>query len=453
MFDAILSDDSRTGEPNAFSDLPVRSLTSSARARRSKKSKKRISASDRGLLPQGPGAFRPFHDVRVTTRLAGILQAVLEEIDILDDVSVRDGSPAALKRHFVSLARPQPLVLHTARLRLVGDTTTSHVEVVVPFTGDPAFWRAIPTGCPPTGCPEIVLRGGAVAFRCPVSPAPADARLEATAEECLRALAAGVDAVARDIRRHNAAAFRAVCLALQRRRTRTRASTGTAQERTVAERPFPRWRQRSVIDHRAPPRLGRRRSLGEPAQSRGTKCGEFVLCERDFDRMLQIVRAIAATLAGSPAAARVIDVEIVRAFLVAQLNAYYEWADGSEVFSPSGTNDIAIVARRRVAFIMRVCFWERREGGGKRSVVDRFVADVLSRAACNRAKGVLLLFHAAAEQRAARDALHEAFFHHRECRCRLMREDNGETRSAFDLPNRSSGVIVLHALPMSLAAD
>jgi len=434
--------------------------TAPAPAARSAAPRRRAPRGVRGgaVVRDGAGVrratpFAPFRETPVTTRFARVLQQVLDDIHALDDAVVRIESPAALKRRFVGRARLAPLVLDVAGCRVVGGTEAAVREVVVPFAGDPLLWTARPTGCFPGGhaddCPEIAVEAGAVRFSCIADATDtAAAGLGRGVEEALGALAAAVARIARDVKRHNADAFKAVCRALQMKRARAR----LALHRPAAADPRLPTR-RDVPAGGLPPQDGRRTRLVAPS-GRAQRPRGFVLPDEEFARILEILRGCAAALGRSPTAARTLDADVVRTFLLIQLNAHYEWADEREAFTASADGDIVLDVDGRAAFVVRPCFWREPDAG--RDALERALDGIRTRRVWSRAKAVLLLVHPEPARGATRQALHAAVAARIWCRPVAVLDvldDGGEPRFAVAAPAAKGGAILVHGITCGLRSE
>jgi hypothetical protein len=412
----------------------------------------RLTQGERAAGSRRGTPFVPFRDTSVTARFARVLEEVLDDIHTLDDAVVRTESPAALKRRFVGRARLAPLVLDIADRRVVGGTQAAVREVVVPFAGDPLLWTVRPTGCFPGGladeCPEIAVEAGAVRFTCIADATDAAAAgLGHGVEEALGALAAAVARMARDVKRHNADAFKAVCRALQMKRARARAALqgGT----TAAVSPLPATPRRPPVGMLPPP-SGWRTNLAAPCRSGGRRRRGFELSDGEFERIMWIIDGCGAALGRSPTAARSLDADLVRTFLLIQLNAHYRGAGGREAFTASGDGDIHLAAGGRVALVARVCLWRRADAARGADIVERAVADMRADCGSKQCQGVLLLFHPDRLQREARHALHDAVALLNGRGRRRVTGGGVEARSVLATPDAAGGTIVVRGMTCGL---
>jgi len=411
-------------------------------------------------------AFEPFRELPVTTRFARVLDKVLEDIATLDDAFVHTESPATLKRRFVERARLVPLALDVAACRIVGEPAAAVVDVIVPFVGDPLLWATRPTGCLAPACPEIEVRGGFVRFRCAADTAGSTtagsttagsttagsttAGLGAGVEHALGALLTGVARMARDVKRHNADAFKAVCKALQMKRARARAALhgGTTAAATL----LPATPRRPPVGMLPPP-SGWRTHLAAPRRSAGNQRLGSEIPDGEFERILRIVDGCVAALGRSPTAARSLDADLVRTFLLIQLNAHYEGAEGGEAFTASSDGDILLEADGRVAFVARVCLWGEADAAHGADTVERAVAGMLAHRGSKPSRGVLLLLHADRLQREARHALHDAVAPLRGGGQRRVSGGGGVARCVLAAPDAAGGTIVVHGITCGLRRE
>ena len=410
----------------------------------------RLTRGERDAGSRRGTPFVPFRDTTVTARFARVLEEVLDDIHTLDDVVVRAESPAALKRRFVGRARIAPLVLDVAGCRVVGGAQAAVREVALPFAGDPLLWAVRPTGSFPGGrteeCPEIAVEAGTVRFSCIADAADtAAAGLGRGVEEALAALTAAVARIARDVKRHNTDAFKAVCRALKMRRARARLAVRGA---AAADSGLPT--RRDVPAGGLPPQDGGRVRRATKPPVRVKRPRGFVLPEDEFARILEILRGCAAALGPSPTAARTLDADVVRTFLLIQLNAHYEWAGGREAFTATADGDIVLDVDGRAAFVMRTCFWREPDAGG--DAIGRALEGIRGRRLWSRAKGVLLLVHPDPARRAAREALRAAVATRSGCRQVAVLDDGGEPRFALARAAKG-GTVYVHGVTCGLRAE
>ena len=261
--------------------------------------------------------MRPFRDSDTYATLRGHTEKVTAEINALDNEYVLKASPTELEQYFISKVLVKPLVLHVDHRHIENQTGVNvdvsgdflrgfmpgergvvrgtRLDVVIPFEGDPLFWRVRASTFSMSGYPDITIRDDSILFSVSFPDDTADPNgVRRTIDEHTNRLAEAVNYLKHDIDQHNATASNTIRQALDRKRQLARATSGV-----VAGLGIPIRRKDEPPAFAAP--VKRRPSPAQrPAVTTGDYQPEPFLEEKEYEHILDVLRSMALVIERNP---------------------------------------------------------------------------------------------------------------------------------------------------------
>jgi hypothetical protein len=386
--------------------------------------------------------MRPFRDSDTYATLRGHTEKVTAEINALDNEYVLKASPTELEQYFISKVLVKPLVLHVDHRHIENQTGVNvdvsgdflrgfmpgergvvrgtRLDVVIPFEGDPLFWRVRASTFSMSGYPDITIRDDSILFSVSFPDDTADPNgVRRTIDEHTNRLAEAVNYLKHDIDQHNATASNTIRQALDRKRQLARATSGV-----VAGLGIPIRRKDEPPAFAAP--VKRRPSPAQrPAVTTGDYQPEPFLEEKEYEHILDVLRSMALVIERNPDAFATLDEEAIRTHFLLQLNGHYEGNATGETFNAAGKTDILIRVGNKNVFIAECTFWHGPKG------FNDAIDQLLSYLTWRDSKCALLVFNKTKDSSGIRQKMHEAMQARPECRKTLFHQPDRDSRYVF----------------------
>jgi hypothetical protein len=386
--------------------------------------------------------MRPFRDSDTYATLRGHTEKVTAEINALDNEYVLKASPTELEQYFISKVLVKPLVLHVDHRHIENQTGVNvdvsgdflrgfmpgergvvrgtRLDVVIPFEGDPLFWRVRASTFSMSGYPDITIRDDSILFSVSFPDDTADPNgVRRTIDEHTNRLAEAVNYLKHDIDQHNATASNTIRQALDRKRQLARATSGV-----VAGLGIPIRRKDEPPAFAAP--VKRRPSPAQrPAVTTGDYQPEPFLEEKEYEHILDVLRSMALVIERNPDAFATLDEEAIRTHFLLQLNGHYEGNATGETFNAAGKTDILIRVGNKNVFIAECKFWHGPKG------FNDAIDQLLSYLTWRDSKCALLVFNKTKDSSGIRQKMHEAMQARPECRKTLFHQPDRDSRYVF----------------------
>lgn len=190
----------------------------------------------------------PFSDGDTHSTFGALLEAVVQEINALDNAEVLKASDAELEERFVAKATIRPLVLNADKYYQEGKSSVqidvsndrrraiysdehaevpgTRLEIAIPFEGDPHLWRVRASTFSLGGYPEIDVHDDRIvlAFEFP-DDSPDPDGLKQEIDRQIASLSGAVANLQNDVEKHNSSAPNTVKTTIARKREKAKAAS------------------------------------------------------------------------------------------------------------------------------------------------------------------------------------------------------------------------------------
>lgn len=386
--------------------------------------------------------IQPFRDGDTFTTFHNLIDKVTQEIQSLDNEYILKASQTELEDYYIDKVTIRPLVLHTEQYYIENQTGTqidvshdfrravfqgeratvqgTHLDIAIPYEGDPMLWGIRPSTYGLSGYPEIEVRDDTIVFSIQFPDDSADPdRLKSEIARQVNSLAGAVQNLNRDVENHDKSAPQTVKSAIQRKRQFAESTTGA-----IAALGIPMKRRDKPLTFTVPTR--RRESPVKRAKVPTEKYEpEPVLEEAEYQHILDVMRSMSLVIERNPAAFTSLDEEAIRTNFLLQLNGHYEGSATGETFNAAGKTDILIRVENRNVFIAECKFWRGQKA------FNEAADQLLSYLSWRDTKCALLVFNKTKDSSAVRKKMHAVMEARPEHRRTVSFDPNGDARYIF----------------------
>jgi hypothetical protein len=401
--------------------------------------------------------IRPFRDGDAYATFQNLRDTTVREIEGLENDYVLKASPTELEQYYLDKVTVTPLSLDAAgyyienqegtQIDVTGDfgratfgpgphyVKGTALGIAVPYTGDPQLWRLRASTYSLSGYPELEVRGDVVVFSCRFpDDSPEPERLKNEIERTVQSLKEAIGHLAGNVANHNREAAGIIKTALQRKLQKAQAAVNTVAGLGI---PIP---QRSQPQTFAIPARRRESPVRRPAVPTEKFSPEPTLEQKEYERIIGILKSMALVIERSPGSFASLDEEAIRTHFLLQLNGHYEGAASGETFNAAGKTDILIRVDNRNVFIAECKFWR-----GPKSFSEA-VDQLLNYLSWRDSKCALLIFNPTKESSAVREKMHEVMTARGEHRKTVMHDPNGDSRYVFVKSSDPGREVQIHTM-------
>ncbi len=395
-------------------------------------------------------SFTPFSKTDSHTAFSGHLEAILSEIDSLENAYVLGCSQIELEQYYCEQAEIDPLVLsvddkyiqgqkavqidvshdfrrgiHPGRRAIVPGT---RLELAIPFSGDKELWNVRPSTFGISGYREVNISDGEITLE---FESPDDTmNTERLKEEIDREVSYIVETVtnlARDVELHNNEAPPKIQQRLERKREKALSAVNA-----VSGLGIPIKRTESPPTY-AIPANRRNNPVTKPKAATQNYLAEPVLPLEEYKHIIEVLSGMSLVIERNPKSFYLLDEESIRDHFLIQLNGHYQGNATGETFNSAGKTDILIREQNRNVFIAECKFWRGQKG------FNDAIDQLLSYLTWRDCKAALLIFNQKKDVAAVAAKMHDEMEKRSEHRKTVTQTDDAESRYIFvkdDEPGR-----------------